>query len=83
MGRIQTHCPPPSPSLQLFPDLAEVAAAKEKVFSPSSPLRLGYLTKPSGLSDLGLGNKSYVAERVAADDGIYVIAYPHFNVNGA
>jgi hypothetical protein len=45
---------------------------------------LDYLTEPTGFMDLGFDLKKVnVASRVQDTDKAFVIAYPHFNVNGA
>ena len=45
--------------------------------------RLDFLTDPTGLMDFGIDFKKVkVTSRVQADDSAFVIAYPHFNVNG-
>eukprot|EP00891_Asterochloris_glomerata_P008847 jgi/Astpho2/8847/Aster-05482 len=44
--------------------------------------QLDYLTTPSGLLDIGIDfNKVDVASRCKPSDQLYIIAYPHFNVN--
>lgn len=45
--------------------------------------QLDYLTAPSGLLDIGIDfGKVNIASRTKASDKMYIIAYPHFNVNG-
>jgi hypothetical protein len=45
--------------------------------------RLDYLTRPSIFLDMGLDiNKFDPTQRVSASDELFIIAYPHFNVNG-
>ena len=45
--------------------------------------QLDYLTTPSGLLDIGIDfGKVNVASRTKDTDQMYIIAYPHFNVNG-
>lgn len=63
-----------------FPDISEVAAAKLGVFE-GTYFKLDYLTKPSGLEDIGFTKKVKVAERLKPTDEIVVVAYPYFNVN--
>ncbi|KAL3691118.1 hypothetical protein R1sor_004769 [Riccia sorocarpa] len=63
-----------------FPDVNEVISAKENVFA-GTPFKLDYLTKPSGLNDLGLGKKEKMADHVLPTDEVFVCAYPYFNVN--
>ncbi|KAL2622943.1 hypothetical protein R1flu_003148 [Riccia fluitans] len=63
-----------------FPDVTEVESAKENVFA-GTPFKLDYLTKPSGLNDLGLGKKEKMADHVQPTDEVFVCAYPYFNVN--
>ena len=49
----------------------------------NSPFKLDYLTQPTALMDLGLDiNQAKAAARVKDTDKIFLIAYPHFNVNG-
>lgn len=49
----------------------------------NTPFQLDYLTKPTGLLDLGIDiGKVNVAQKVKSTDQIIVIAYPSFNVNG-
>ncbi|GBG74443.1 hypothetical protein CBR_g18855 [Chara braunii] len=64
----------------LFPDANEVRFAQADVFG-GTPFQLDYLTKPSSLEDIGLGQKLKMADRVKATDRVFVAAYPHFNVN--
>jgi hypothetical protein len=48
-----------------------------------SAFRLDFLTEPTVLMDLGLDlNKVDPVSKVRKDDTAFVIAYPHFNVNG-
>lgn len=55
----------------------------EPLFAQTA-FRLDYLTEPTGFMDLGLDLKKVnVADKVQADDSGFVVAYPHFNVNGA
>lgn len=63
-----------------FPDISEVAAAKVGVFE-GTYFKLDYLTKPSGLEDIGFSRKVKIAERLKPTDEIIVVAYPYFNVN--
>lgn len=59
----------------------EVESARENIFAGTS-FKLDYLTKPSGLNDIGLGKKEKMADHVQAADEVFVCAYPYFNVNG-
>ncbi|OAE26218.1 hypothetical protein AXG93_3457s1450 [Marchantia polymorpha subsp. ruderalis] len=63
-----------------FPDVNEVESARENIFAGTS-FKLDYLTKPSGLNDIGLGKKEKMADHVQAADEVFVCAYPYFNVN--
>jgi hypothetical protein len=48
-----------------------------------SKFKLDYLTEPTGFMDLGFDLKKVnVASRAQDTDKAFVIAYPHFNVNG-
>ena len=75
-----SHSPPLLPP-QFFPDFNELKRAKKGVFD-ASPFQLDCLTRPSAFSDLGLGGKVNVSERVVQNDAYFVAAYPYFNVNG-
>lgn len=45
--------------------------------------QLDYLTTPSGLLDIGIDlTKVDITTRTRPADELYIIAYPHFNVNG-
>ena len=45
--------------------------------------QLDYLTTPSGFLDIGIDfGKTDVATHTQQTDKLYIIAYPHFNVNG-
>ena len=45
--------------------------------------QLDYLTTPSGLLDIGIDlTKVDISTRTRKTDELYIIAYPHFNVNG-
>ena len=45
--------------------------------------QLDYLTTPSGFLDIGIDyNKTDITTRACQTDELYIIAYPHFNVNG-
>ena len=45
--------------------------------------QLDYLTTPSGLLDIGIDlTKVDITSRTRLTDELYIIAYPHFNVNG-
>jgi hypothetical protein len=49
-----------------------------------SKFNLDYLTEPTGFMDLGFDLKKVnVASKVQNTDKAFVVAYPHFNVNGA
>lgn len=46
--------------------------------------QLDYLTTPSGFLDIGIDfGKTDITTRVRSTDELFIIAYPHFNVNGA
>lgn len=46
--------------------------------------QLDYLTTPSGFLDIGIDfGKTDITTRARPTDKLYIIAYPHFNVNGA
>ena len=61
--------------------MSEVARAKAEVFEGTF-FKLDYLTKPSGLGDLGFTEKLAMADRLKPTDEMVVVAYPYFNVNG-
>lgn len=63
-----------------FPDISEVGAAKAGVFE-GTYFKLDYLTKPSGLEDIGFSKKVRMVDRVKPTDEMIVVAYPYFNVN--
>ncbi|KAI5084336.1 hypothetical protein GOP47_0000505 [Adiantum capillus-veneris] len=63
-----------------FPDVNEVAAAKAGIFE-GTYFKLDYLTKPSGLEDIGFTKKVRVVDHLKPTDEIIVVAYPYFNVN--
>eukprot|EP00250_Pteridium_aquilinum_P011217 c19915_g1_i1 orf=140-1084(-) len=63
-----------------FPDINEVAAAKAGIFE-GTYFKLDYLTKPSGLEDMGFTNKVRVVDHLKPTDEMIVVAYPYFNVN--
>ena len=45
--------------------------------------QLDYLTTPSGFLDIGIDyGKTDITTRTRETDELYIIAYPHFNVNG-
>lgn len=45
--------------------------------------QLDYLTTPSGFLDIGIDyNKTDITTRACQSDELFIIAYPHFNVNG-
>ncbi|KAK9814690.1 hypothetical protein WJX72_009846 [[Myrmecia] bisecta] len=75
-----------------FPDEKELQVAKRGLSSKTAEniggdfdvtrFNLDYLTKPTGLLDLGIDiNKFNLATRAQATDDLFIIAYPHFNVN--
>eukprot|EP00803_Ostreobium_quekettii_P010762 evm.model.scf_1809.2 EVM.evm.TU.scf_1809.2 scf_1809:10936-14172(+) len=76
-----------------FPERKELALATEgnqdnEGQEPMAPrfrgvrFQLDYLTQPTGLMDIGLDlNQSKASARVKDSDKLFVIAYPHFNVN--
>lgn len=43
---------------------------------------MDYLTKPSGLEDIGFTKKVRVVDHLKPTDEMIVVAYPYFNVNG-
>lgn len=55
--------------------------ARQSAFGGSS-LKLDYLTKPSFFQDFGFETKVKMVDRVNADDELFLVAYPYFNVNG-
>ncbi|KAH7315389.1 hypothetical protein KP509_21G047400 [Ceratopteris richardii] len=63
-----------------FPDINEVEAAKVGIFEGTF-FKLDYLTKPSGLEDIGFGEKVRVVDHLRPTDEMIVVAYPYFNVN--
>ncbi|MCO5556423.1 hypothetical protein L7F22_009972 [Adiantum nelumboides] len=63
-----------------FPDINEVAAAKAGIFE-GTYFKLDYLTKPSGLEDIGFTKKVRVVDHLKPTDEMIVVAYPYFNVN--
>ncbi|XP_065880061.1 protein LPA3 isoform X2 [Euphorbia lathyris] len=63
-----------------FPEANEVKFARESAFGGSS-LKLDYLTKPSFFEDFGFVEKVKMSERVKAEDELFLVAYPYFNVN--
>eukprot|EP00884_Botryococcus_braunii_P020999 jgi/Botrbrau1/7583/Bobra.0159s0032.1 len=78
-----------------FPDQKEMIVAREgrgmdpgagssgidPVFD-NTKFKLDYLTRPSVFLDMGLDlNKFNPTQRTSASDQLFVIAYPHFNVN--
>lgn len=49
----------------------------------STAFQLDYLTEPTGLLDLGIDLKKVkTADRILPSDTAFIMAYPHFNVNG-
>mmetsp|Transcript_41500 Transcript_41500/g.132609 ORF Transcript_41500/g.132609 Transcript_41500/m.132609 type:complete len:350 (+) Transcript_41500:3-1052(+) len=63
-----------------LPDDSELERAKP--LFEGLPLQLGYLTKPSGLLDIGIDfGKRPIVERVEDSDRLFIVAYPSFNVN--
>lgn len=63
-----------------FPDMNEVTAAKADIFE-GTYFKLDYLTKPSGLEDIGFTKKVRVMDHLKPTDEMIVVAYPYFNVN--
>lgn len=43
---------------------------------------MDYLTKPSFFEDFGFVEKVKMADRVKAEDEVFLVAYPYFNVSG-
>lgn len=69
---------------QFFPDPNEVDLARKAEFAETK-FQLDFLSEPSGLEDFGLGGfarKPKSFERVKSGDEMFIVAYPHFNVNG-
>lgn len=66
---------------QFFPEANEVDFARQSAFSGAS-FKLDYLTKPSFFQDFGFVEKVKMSDRVKAEDELFVVAYPYFNVNG-
>ncbi|GMH42564.1 hypothetical protein BSKO_10483 [Bryopsis sp. KO-2023] len=72
-----------------FPDQKELALAVRGADGGSgiprfanTPFRMDFLTKPTGLMDLGIDiGKVAVADRAKDTDEAFLIAYPSFNVN--
>lgn len=73
-----------------FPDKKEMEVAKtgKGIEEESGPVfdvtkfQLDYLTTPSGLLDIGIDfSKVDITTRARRTDELYIIAYPHFNVN--
>ena len=63
-------------------DPAAGAAEIQPTFK-NSRLQLDFLMQPTGLMDFGIDlNKRPVVEKVKETDKLFVIAYPHFNVDG-
>lgn len=73
-----------------FPDKQEMEVAKTgkgieeeggAVFDVTK-FQLDYLTTPSGFLDIGIDyNKTDITTRACQSDELFIIAYPHFNVN--
>ncbi|KAI7995303.1 hypothetical protein LOK49_LG11G01987 [Camellia lanceoleosa] len=63
-----------------FPEASEVKFARESIFGGAS-FKLDYLTKPSLFEDFGFVSKVKMADRVKAEDELFLVAYPYFNVN--
>ncbi|GMP95292.1 hypothetical protein CsSME_00044395 [Camellia sinensis var. sinensis] len=63
-----------------FPEASEVKFARESIFGGAS-FKLDYLTKPSLFEDFGFVSKVKMANRVKAEDELFLVAYPYFNVN--
>ncbi|XP_074382530.1 uncharacterized protein LOC141724326 isoform X2 [Apium graveolens] len=63
-----------------FPEANEVIFARGSVFEGAS-FKLDYLTKPSFFEDFGFTEKVKMTDRVKAEDELFVVAYPYFNVN--
>lgn len=66
--------------------LAKAGSGKDDTDAPVfdvTKFQLDYLTTPSGLLDIGIDfGKVNIASRTRSADKMYIIAYPHFNVNG-
>lgn len=67
---------------QFFPEASESEYARKSLFGGAS-FKLDYLTKPSFFEDFGFGAKVKMVDRVKAEDELFVVAYPYFNVNGS
>ncbi|KAK4422474.1 hypothetical protein Salat_1829900 [Sesamum alatum] len=63
-----------------FPEASEVTFARKSAFGGSS-LKLDYLTKPSFFEDFGFVSKVKMTDRVKAEDELFLVGYPYFNVN--
>ena len=61
-------------------------AAGGAEFAPvfeTSRFQLDFLMKPTILMDIGIDiNKKPISEKIKETDEIFVMAYPHFNVDG-
>ena len=63
-------------------DPAAGSAQLTPVFE-TSRFQLDFLMKPTILMDIGIDiNKKPISEKIKETDEIFVIAYPHFNVDG-
>ncbi|XP_024639341.1 uncharacterized protein [Medicago truncatula] len=74
-------------SMQLIREFCDLSISAEKItrtrisaFSGAS-FKLDYLTKPSFFQDFGFVEKVKMSDRVKAEDELFVVAYPYFNVN--
>ncbi|KAK9144141.1 hypothetical protein Sjap_004044 [Stephania japonica] len=65
-----------------FPEANEVEFARKSAFGGAS-FKLDYLTKPSLFEDFGFATKVKMSDRVKAEDEMFLVAYPYFNVNGS
>ncbi|KAF6146221.1 hypothetical protein GIB67_011693 [Kingdonia uniflora] len=63
-----------------FPEANEVDFARKSSFE-GALFKLDYLTKPSFFQDFGIVSKVKMADRVRAEDEMFMVAYPYFNVN--
>ncbi|XP_048320588.1 protein LPA3 isoform X2 [Ziziphus jujuba] len=63
-----------------LPEANEVQFARQSAFEGAS-FKLDYLTKPSFFEDFGFVEKVKMTDRVKAEDELFLVGYPYFNVN--
>ncbi|KAL9268409.1 hypothetical protein AKJ16_DCAP11725 [Drosera capensis] len=63
-----------------FPEASEVKVARKSAFEGVS-FKLDYLTKPSFFQDFGFFTEVRMSDRVKPEDELFLVAYPHFNVD--